>query len=114
MTILTPLRLSLFITIVLCPLFFPLNALAADFVVNFASLAGPIKYYGSGYEFAFGAQYPLDQMVKPLKPQTFRTFNFWMTKPAYDRVIAMGATPNVALTDGQCNYSPWPGDGGGY
>ncbi len=93
---------------------YPIKIQAADFVVDFSQTHGPIKYYGAGFEFGLNNPLPADSVVKPLKPQIFRDFNAVMTKSVYDRIISLGATPNVAMTDGSCPISPWPGDGGAY
>ncbi len=95
-------------------LFFPGISYAADFVVDFSKTTVPIKHSGSGFEFGLGSSVPADSVVKPLKPRTIRDFNSSMTRPLYDRVVSLGAIPNVALTDGSCSISPWPGDGGPY
>jgi hypothetical protein len=95
----------------------PKACLAEQVSVDFLSSLRPLTHAGSGFLHSFSTTAPPDNLVAPLKPQLFRSWNEAGNTgifPTYNRVTAMGAASQLVVSD-VYGYGPiLPGDGGNW
>lgn len=109
-----------------------------DVEIDLAESNGPAEHRASGFLWALTADTPADELIRPLKPQLYRSrLTPWIKNSglqSLSRMDAMGARLQVVLSDeyalrfkyikntgwgtnedfGYSNVTDWPGDNGDY